>query len=311
MQQNHSIIQYIKTITKLAIFVFVTTVYSQQDPEYTQYMYNTMSINPGYAGSKGYLSMTGLNRTQWVGINGSPETQTLSLHTPVGLSGLGLGFNIIKDALGPSEEFYLDANIAYAIRTSETGNLAFGLRLGGRVLNIDWSKGTFQNPDAVFNQNIDNRFLPTIGGGLYYHTEKWYLGLSVPNFLRTDHYDDRVESVAAERLHYFLIGGYVFDLTEDIKFKPAFIGKIVNGAPLSIDLSANFLLYEKFTAGLAYRWDDSISALIGIQISERLNVGYAYDLTTSNYRNYNSGTHEIMLRFDVLRDPRIKSPRFF
>lgn len=298
-------------ILLLFLLGLVVSVQAQQDPEYTQYMYNTMSINPGYAGSQGHWSWVGLNRTQWVGIDGAPETQTLSFQGPVGLSGLGLGLNIVKDALGPSEEIYFDANIAYAIRTSETGNLSFGLRLGGRVLNLDWSKGTFQNPDVVFNQNVDNRFLPTIGAGLYYYDEKAYLGLSVPNFLRTDHYDDRIESLAKERLHYFLIGGYVFDLTEDIKFKPAFIGKIVTGAPISVDLSANFMFYEKFTAGLAYRWDDSISALLGFQVSERLNIGYAYDLTTSNYRNYNSGTHEVMLRYDILRGPRIKSPRFF
>lgn len=284
---------------------------AQQDPQYTQYMYNTMSINPGYTGSKGYASLTLLGRTQWVGIDGAPETQTLSYQTPLGYSNVGLGFNLIKDALGPSEEIYLDANISYAIQTSEKGNLAFGLRLGGRTLNIDWSKGNFQNPDVVFNQNIDNRFLPSIGAGFYYYTDKAYFGLSVPNFLRTDHYDDLIESVAAERLHYFLIAGYVFDLSEELKFKPAAIAKIVTGAPLSIDISANFLFNDRFTAGLAYRWDDSISGLINVQVNNRLQIGYAYDLTTSNYRNYNSGTHEVMLVYDILRQPRIKSPRFF
>ena len=302
-------------ILVIAAFLFLiktTNSYGQQDPQYTQYMYNTMSINPGYAGSKGYLSIATLARTQWVGINGAPETQTLSFHTPIGYSGVGFGMNIINDKLGPSQEVYFDANISYTIKTSEEGNLAFGLRLGGRLLSLDWTKGRFQNPgDVVFNQNIDNRFLPTLGAGLYYYTEKWYMGLSVPNFLRTDHYDDHIESVAAERLHYFLIAGYVFDLSDNIKFKPAAIAKVVSGAPLSIDVSANFLINEKFNLGLAYRWDDSISALFGFQISEGLHVGYAYDLTTSNYRNYNSGTHEVMIRFDVLRAQRLKSPRFF
>lgn len=286
-------------------------VEAQQDPEYTQYMYNTMAINPGYAGSKGFGSFTLLGRTQWVGVDGSPETQTLSYHTPLGYSNLGLGFNIIKDALGPSEEIYADANISYTLRTSEEGNLAFGLRLGGRMLNIDWMKGNFQNPDVVFNQNINNRFLPTIGAGFYYYTNKWYVGLSVPNFLRTDHYDDIVESVAAERLHYFLIAGYVLSISEQIKFKPAGLAKVVAGAPLSIDLSANFLFNDRFTVGLAYRWDDSISTLINLQVNERLQIGYAYDLTTSNFRNYNSGTHEVMLIYDLLRATKLKSPRFF
>lgn len=301
-------IKYI--ITAVASVLFIVNTQAQQDPQYTQYMYNTMSINPAYAGSKGYGSFTLLGRTQWVGFPGAPETQTLSYHTPLGKR-VGLGFNIINDELGPSTESYLDANISYTIQTSEEGNLAFGLRLGGRMLNIDWSKGTFQNPDVVFNQNINSRFLPSIGAGLYYYTEKWYLGMSVPNFLRTDHYDDFIESVAAERLHYFFIAGYVFDLSDNLKFKPAAIAKVVSGAPLSIDLSANFLLNERVNLGLAYRWDDSISALVGMQVSDRMHIGYAYDLTTSNFRNYNSGTHEIVLTYDLLRTQKLKSPRFF
>lgn len=295
----------------LIVFLMPIAGFGQQDPQYTQYMYNTMTINPGYAASKDHSSFVALARTQWVGISGAPETQTFSFQTPLGYSGLGLGINILNDVLGPSEEIYLDANIAYTIQTSDNGNLAFGLRVGGRMLNIDWSKGRYQNTDVTFNQNVNNRFLPTLGAGLYYYKENWYAGISVPNFLRTDHYDDLIESVAAERLHYFLIAGYVFDIKESIKFKPAAIAKVVSGAPISIDLSANFLFSESFTAGLAYRWGDSISALFGLQVTETLNVGYAYDLTTSNYRNYNSGTHEVMLRYDIFKKPRLRSPRFF
>ena len=293
----------------LVLLNFETTV-GQQDPQYTQYMYNTMVINPGYTGSIGHFSATTLVRSQWVGIDGAPQTQTLSFHSPIGYSNIGLGMNIINDKLGPSNETYFDANISYTIRTSEEGKLAFGLRLGGRLLNIDWSKGIFKDPDVVFNQNINSRFLPTVGAGLYYYKPTWYLGLSVPNFLRTDHYDDFIESVAEERLHFMLIAGVVFDLTEDIKFKPAAITKVVSGAPLSLDISGNFMLYERFTIGAAWRWDDSISTLIGIQVTETLNIGYAYDLTTSNYRNYNAGTHEVLLRLSVNK-PKLKSPRFF
>ena len=302
---------FFKTILAL-LLLFSINSYAQQDPQYTQYMYNTMSINPAYAGSKDYLSLTALARSQWVGISGAPETQTLSFHTPINYSGLGIGMNIINDKLGPSQEMYLDANLSFTIRTSEKGNLAFGLRLGGRLLNLDWTKGKYQNPnDIIFNRNINNKFLPSLGAGLYYHTENGYLGLSVPNFLRTEHYNDFLESTAVERLHYFLIAGYVFNLSENIKFKPAAIAKIVSGTPLSVDLSANFLFNERFALGLAYRWGDSVSALLGFQISETLNIGYAYDLTTSNYRNYNSGTHEVMLTFDILKAPKLKSPRFF
>ncbi|MCH3881930.1 PorP/SprF family type IX secretion system membrane protein [Tenacibaculum aquimarinum] len=298
-------------VSILILLLISVEGFSQQDPQFTQYMYNTMSVNPAYAGSRGHTTITALGRTQWVGFDGAPDTQTLSYDTPLGYSGVGLGINLVNDKLGPSHETYLDANISYTIRTGNEGNLALGLKIGGRLLNVDWSRGTFQSPEPRFNTNINNKFLPTLGAGAYYHKPKWYVGLAVPNFIRTDHYDDNIESVAVERLHFFLITGYVFDLNESIKFKPAALLKGVQGAPLSLDISANFLFNEKFRAGLAWRWDDSISALLGFQVSDGLNIGYAYDLTTSNYSNYNSGTHEVMLRYEIFREGPVKSPRFF
>ena len=295
----------------IGLYFVSNTIFGQQDPQYTQYMYNTMAVNPAYAGAKDHTSFVALGRTQWVGFSGAPKTQTLSFQTPLGYSGLGLGFNIMNDILGPSQETALEANLEYTIRTSEQGNLAFGMRVGGRVLNLDWSKGRFQQPDVVFNQNVNNRFLPTLGMGLYYFESKWYAGLSVPNFLRTDHYNDHIESVATERLHYFFITGYVFDINTNVKFKPAVLSKIVANAPLSVDVSANFLLKDRFTLGLAYRWKDAVSALVGIQVNDKLHIGYAYDLTTSNFQNYNSGTHEVFVRFDIFKQPKLKSPRFF
>lgn len=298
-------------ITLIALIMLSGVVYSQQDPQYTQYMYNTMSVNPAYVGSRGHTTITALGRTQWVGLDGAPDTQTLSYDTPLGYSGVGLGINLTNDRIGPSNEIYLDANVSYTVRTSDEGNLAFGLKLGGRHLSIDWSKGIHQNPDADLSQNV-SRFLPTIGAGVYFHKPKWYVGLAVPNILRTEHYDDTRNGgdVAQERLHFFAIAGYVFDLSEDLKFKPAALAKVVQGAPLSIDVSANFLFNEKFTAGLAWRWDDSLSALLGFQAKRSLYIGFAYDLTTSNYSNYNSGTYELMLRYEVFKQV-MKSPRFF
>lgn len=297
--------------TAWILFLIPFVGFTQQDPEYTQYMYNTMTINPGYAASKDYTSLVALARTQWVGISGAPRTQTFSFQTSLGKSGLGLGMNIMNDEIGPSEELFFDTNIAYAIRTGEKGQLALGLRAGARMLNIDWSKGRFQQADVTFNENISNRFLPTLGMGVYYFEDRWYAGFSVPNFLKTEHYDDLEESVAAESLHYFLIGGYVFGLTPSIKFKPATLVKIVPGSPVSLDVSANFLYANRFTLGVAYRWEDSISALAGVQVLENLNIGYAYDLTTSDFRNYNSGTHEVFLQYDIFKQTKLKSPRFF
>ncbi|KAB1153504.1 type IX secretion system membrane protein PorP/SprF [Tenacibaculum aiptasiae] len=288
----------------------VFIINAQQDPQYTQYMYNTMSVNPAYAGSRGHGVITAIGRTQWVGFDGAPETQNLSYDTPLGYSGLGLGVNLVNDKIGPSHEIYLDANLSYTVETSDLGNLAFGLRLGGRWLNIDWTKGRVQDAETF---PPVNRFLPTIGAGIYFHKPEWYIGLSVPNILRKEHYDadTAVGEVAVERMHFFLIAGYVFDINEDLKFKPAALLKGVSGAPLSLDVSANLLFNEKFRVGLGWRWGDSISGLLGFQVSDSMLIGYSYDLTTSNYNVVNSGTHEIMLRYELLREIRYRSPRFF
>ncbi|WP_299123146.1 type IX secretion system membrane protein PorP/SprF [uncultured Tenacibaculum sp.] len=288
----------------------VFIINAQQDPQYTQYMYNTMSVNPAYAGSRGHGVITAIGRTQWVGFDGAPETQNLSYDTPLGYSGLGLGVNLVNDKIGPSHEIYLDANVSYTVETSDLGNLAFGLRLGGRWLNIDWTKGKVQDAETF---PPVNRFLPTIGAGIYFHKPEWYIGLSVPNILRKEHYDadTAVGEVAVERMHFFLIAGYVFDINEDLKFKPAALLKGVSGAPLSLDVSANLLFNEKFRVGLGWRWGDSISGLLGFQVTDSMLIGYSYDLTTSNYNVTNSGTHEIMLRYELLREIRYRSPRFF
>ncbi|WP_418644724.1 type IX secretion system membrane protein PorP/SprF [Tenacibaculum insulae] len=302
-----------KLFLSIILVCIITGMQAQQDPQYTQYMYNTMSVNPAYAGSKGYGSITAIGRMQWVGFEGAPNTQNLSYDTPIGYSGLGLGINLVNDEIGPSSEFYIDANLSYTIETGEEGNLAFGLRLGGRFLNIDWSKGTANQNEQIFGENV-NKFLPTVGAGIYYHEPDWYVGLSVPNILRIEHYDESIanaQTTAVERMHFFFIAGYVYDINEDLKFKPAALLKAVSGAPLSLDISANLLFNEKFRAGLAWRWDDSISALLGFQVSEKMLIGYSYDLTTSNYNVTNSGTHEIMLQYDMLRNTRYRSPRFF
>ncbi|WP_166966818.1 PorP/SprF family type IX secretion system membrane protein [Yeosuana marina] len=300
-----------KTIIYSLVLLTTLVSYGQQDPQYTDYMFNTLNVNSAYAGSRGHLTFTGLHRTQWVGLDGAPTTQSFSIDSPVGKN-VGLGVSIINDRLGPSDEFYLDANFSYTIKLSDNRRLSFGLKGGGRMLNIDWTRGSYQEDENVFQNNIENKFLPTIGAGIYLHGERSYIGLSVPNFLTSEHYDGIQNAVAAERLHFFLIGGRVFDLSPTVKFKPAFLGKFVTGAPIIIDLSANFMFYDSLRLGVAYRWDDSVSGLIGLQVGPKLMIGYSYDATTTKLRNFNSGTHEIMLRFELRsKEKQLKSPRFF
>jgi len=300
-------------LSGLVLFVFVLTIntsFAQQDPQYTQYMYNTMSINPGYTGQREVLSITGLYRAQWVGVDGAPKTQSFSIHSPLRNEKIGLGLSIVNDALGPASETYIDANFSYTIPFNNGVELSFGVKGGFHLLETDWSKGRYQNPDPVFAENL-SLFSPTVGMGMYLHSDKGYLGLSVPNVINTKHYDDYKESLASERFHYYLIGGYVFNVSQSVKLKPAFLVKAVSGAPLIADVSANMLFNEKLTLGLAYRWDDAISGLVGFQISEGLFVGYAYDYTTSGLSNYTGGTHEFMLRYELKNIGQILSPRFF
>ncbi|MEW7280780.1 type IX secretion system membrane protein PorP/SprF [Aquimarina sp. 2201CG1-2-11] len=311
----------------LTVFGLITTQnYAQQDAQYTQYMYNTVSVNPAYAGSRGVLSIMGLHRSQWVGLEGAPRTQTLTLNTPIGESErLGLGLSIVNDQIGPTDETYFDIDFSYTIPTSDTGKLSLGLKAGGHLLNVNFDELTrFVSNDVVFsNGGIDNKFSPNVGIGIYYHTDRFYMGLSAPNLLETDHFDESsttntdgntISFLAEERINYYLIGGYVFNLSEEVKFKPAVLSKLVFGAPLQVDLSANFLLYDRLTLGAAYRWSAAVSGMVGFQVSDALMIGFAYDRETTELgqTQFNDGSYEVMLRFELFKKyNRMLTPRFF
>ncbi|MGX7666417.1 PorP/SprF family type IX secretion system membrane protein [Flavobacterium pedocola] len=285
--------------------------YSQQDSQYTQYMYNTVNINPGYAGSRGVFSVFGLHRTQWVGLDGAPTTNAFSLNTPIGDSSFGIGLSVVNDRIGPAEENAISADVSYFIQMSEDYKLAFGLKGTANLFNIDVSKLNPQHAGDPHFQDLKNDFSPNVGAGVYLYSDKFYAGLSVPNFFESKHYEDNSISITQEKLHYYFISGYVFDLGSNLKMKPSVLTKAVEGAPLQIDGSLNFLIYEKLTLGAAYRWDAAWSAMAGFQISNSIFVGYAYDMETTQLENYNSGSHEIFLRFELFNNSKMLTPRFF
>lgn len=307
---------YIKSLETYFVLIcscITFSVSAQQDPQYTQYMYNTMSVNPAYAGSTGSLEATLLHRSQWVGISGAPQTQSFSIQSPLQNEKIGLGLSIVNDKIGPSNEIFLDGNFAYSLPLGYEKRLAFGLKAGFRMLDVDWSKGKYYDPnDVLLNQNINNKINLAIGAGIYYYNERWYLGVSIPSFIQNSYYDDVKESIDYDRLHYYFMGGYVFDLNPNLKFKPAFLVKAVTGAPVIADVSANFMIAEKFVIGASYRTDESVSALAGFQFSRSFYLGYAFDYTISKLNKYNDGTHEIVLRYQFnQKESKIKSPRFF
>lgn len=301
--------------TKIIIFALMLTSYynfAQQDAQYTQYMYNTINVNPAYAGSRGVMSIFGLHRTQWVGIDGAPVTNAVSINTPLNNSNLGLGVSLVNDRIGPTVENQFSADLSYTIQASDTYKLSFGIKATANLFNLDTSVLTPAQAGDPSLQNLGNKFSPNFGAGVYLHSEKMYLGFSVPNFLEDTRYSDNTVSVYKDRMNYYFIGGYVFDLTSSVKFKPAFMSKVVTGSPLQVDVSGNFLINDKLMLGLAYRWDAAVSALAGFQITEGLFIGYGYDLETTKLKKYNSGSHEIFLRFELFNKySKMVSPRFF
>lgn len=297
--------------------LFSVFSFAQQDAQYTQYIYNTVSINPAYAGSRGHLSLAGLYRAQWVGLEGAPETQTFNIHSPIGYKGIGLGLSFVNDVIGPTSETFLDLDISYTIDLDFDKKLSFGLKPSINLLDVRFSElnqDTGQGADPTLQQNIDNRFTPNIGAGIYYHTDKFYAGLSVPRILETTHFEESSLSTARERMNFYFITGYVFELNPFLQFKPALLTKLVEGAPLQVDISANFMLDEKFIAGVAYRWDAAFSGLFGFRVSDEFLIGLAYDreVTALGGTAFNDGSFEIILRYDFIRSlGNLKSPRFF
>ncbi|MCP4975019.1 MAG: type IX secretion system membrane protein PorP/SprF [Maribacter sp.] len=306
----------------LLVFIFLESVSAQQDAQYTQYMFNTMSVNPAYAGSRGQLSIAALYRSQWVGLDGAPKSQTLNLHSPIRNSQLGYGISVVNDEIGDGvvQETYFDAVLSYTIDVSLEGKLSFGLKAGGNLLNLDFQGLRNFDVEPINVDNIENKFSPNVGVGIYYHTNSFYAGLSAPNLLQTDHFDNEqrdansVQFLSKERINFYLITGYVFDIGGNTKFKPALLTKVVGGAPLQIDFSGSFLFNDKFSFGAAYRWDAAVSALFGFQISEQLMLGLAYDRETTDLggTQFNDGSFEVFLRFELVKSfKQLVSPRFF
>lgn len=300
--------------TRILLFVLMFTgvvSYAQQDAQFTQYMYNTININPAYAGSRGAMSIFALHRTQWVGLDGAPVTNTVSINTPLNSSNLGLGVSVINDKIGPTNETAISADLSYTIPTSETYKLSFGIKATANLFDLNVNKLNPENPVDPSLQNF-NKFTPNIGAGVYLHSDKAYVGLSIPNFIESKRYDDNEVAIFKEKINYYLIAGYVFDLSSSVKFKPALLTKMVEGAPLQMDISGNFMFNEKITLGVAYRWSAALSAMVGFQVSDGLYIGYGYDRETTNLKNYNTGSHEIFLRYEIFKNnDKITTPRFF
>lgn len=288
---------------------------AQQDAQYTQYMYNTSIINPAYTGSREAISAFLLHRNQWVGLDGAPVTNAFSVQFPLGETGFSTGLSVLNDRIGISNQSNVSVDLAYAISASAKSKLAFGLKLSANLLNVNYSKLDIKHPSDVIiseQNNIANQVSPNIGIGLFWFDDRNYVGFSSPNLFQNKYFDNEINATSFKKNHYYFIAGSVFDINNQLKFKPSILTKIIEGAPMQIDFSGNFMLQEKFVLGVAYRWNSAFSAMAGLQINHSWFVGYSYDFDDSQLSRYNSGSHEIFLRFEIFaKASKIISPRFF
>lgn len=299
--------------------VFYFTVQAQQDPLYTHYMYNTLTINPAYAGSRDALTITALHRSQWIDFKGAPMSQTLTIHSPIASEHIGVGLSAYNDKIGPTNNTSVSADFAYILKLNEKSKLALGLKGGINVLQADLSSLALDNQnDPTFLNNVQNRVTPRFGAGAYYSRERFYAGVSVPNLVESNNSSlDNVNGVTLigkSRRHYYFIAGAVFNLAHNLAFKPTTLVKATEGAPLQVDVTASFIIAKKFYIGAMYRTGDSFGALVGLDLSQQFHIGYSYDWSYGMRTfTYNKGSHEIMLRYDFIFSGKkqIHSPRYF
>jgi type IX secretion system PorP/SprF family membrane protein len=312
---------YHKIAALLSLTLLSFQSFAQQDPQFTQYMYNMSVINPAYAtAEEGILNLGGLYRTQWVGVDGAPKTASFFAHTPIN-DKIEMGISFTNDNIGDVvNENNVFADFAYVLPVGIESKISFGIKGGFTFFDTNFDGFSLQSgdrsSDIAFNENISRAF-PNLGIGAFFFHEDYYLGLSAPNMLSTKHIENEngIKATGIQNVHYFFTGGYIFDLNKNLKFKPAFMAKAVKGAPVSIDITANVLINEKLEAGLGYRLDDAVSALVNFRVSPELRIGYAYDYTTSNLSTFSSGSHEIFILFDVdlfgFKSGYDRSPRFY
>lgn len=285
---------------------------AQQEAQFTQYMDNTLFVNPAYAGSNGALNATAIHREQWVGIEGRPRSTTFSLHTPLKYESIGVGVTVVNDVIGPIQQNLVYADFSYTLKFKNSpGKLSFGVKGGINILNSRTDQLAVTDPnDPQFMMNIQNQINPNFGAGVYYHAPAWFVGVSTPRIIEASY--DGLSNTAIERRHFYAIGGAVFDIARQWKLRPTTSVKITNGAPLSIDLSAAAIYNEKMWLGLTHRFGDSFGAFVQYQITPQFKAGIAYDQTLTELASYNVGTYEVLLSYDFYwKDKGVKSPRYF
>ena len=308
-----------KTIAPLIFILSCGSMKAQQDPMYTHYMYNTLVINPAYAGSRDALTITALHRSQWVNYKGAPIGQTLSLHSPLKNEHLGIGLSVTNDKIGPTNNTSAVIDFAYIMKLNKKSKLALGLSAGANMFQANLSSVQLdQQNDPSFQNNINNRFTPNFGFGAYYSRERFYAGLSIPKIMENNY--SNLNQTAAntlagkEQRHYYFIAGTIIKISDNLDFKPTTFVKVTSAAPIQVDLTASFIIMKKVLIGAMFRTGDAAGILVGLDLTNQFHIGYSYDYSygLQNFK-YHQGSHEIMLRYDFIFSSKkqIHTPRYF
>ena len=310
-----------KILKKILIIIilagFGKPIFAQQNAMFSQYMFNSLAINPAYAGSRNVVSATALYRNQWVGIEGAPKTGTFSIDAPISGDRLGMGLQVISDKIGIATTSGLVLSTAYRIPMNE-GSLSFGLQgsmnnyhAGFGSVNLDQ---TGPIPDRAFQGDV-NKTLYNFGSGVYFNTNRLYAGFSIQDFVSNRLSIDTISDgdvTARQSAHGYLTAGYVFPISMDLNLKTSALIKGVMGAPLQGDINVTLWIKDVIAIGTEYRTNADISALMEIKVSPQFRIGYAYDKSITPLRKFNSGSHEFMLRYEFSFDrDRTLSPRYF
>lgn len=315
---NQSIIKKSNKLFLIISVVFfsclnMSTAKAQQDPMYSQYMFNSLSINPAYAGSREVLSLMLLARQQWVGFDGAPSTATFTGHSPIYKNMAG-GASIIYDSYGPVKQtsFYID--YAYHLQMSRKLKLSLGLKGGFNHYAVDYnSLDRSSNNDNAYNSSVEQTMLPNFGFGVYLYSPKFYLGLSVPKLMENK-YNDESDSYGEgkEVRNYYGTTGIAFKMNDWLVLKPSIMTRLSQGAPLSVDFNVNSIIQDKIWLGVMYRLNNSFGGIVQYQLSSQFKVGYAFDLNTNELSSYHSGTHEVMINYEFnFNKEKVINPRYF
>lgn len=302
-----------KLLSTLIFSVICCALWAQQDPLFTQYRSNMLTVNPAYAGSREALTFNMLYRNQWVGIEGAPTTQSISVHGPLASNKIGFGLSLVHDKVGPTKQTGIYGDISGRVKVSEKGYLAGGVKFGANFFNSNLTELVLANAnDGNFAENV-SKTMPNIGVGVYYYTDKFYLGLAMPKIIKNELYDNgSLDGAVSEKRHLFINSGLVMEMSPLVKFRPTVMARVVGGSPLSFDATATFIFDDRFWVGGYYRLSESVGLLLDYNFTSQLRVGYSYDYTLTELQNYNTGSHEIGITYDfIFKEKRIQSPRYF